>query len=712
VIVGRFHYTVFPVDVRLPGLQVCGRMEHPPAQAPTMAFPRLFWLGALLVVLGALAAYHNSFDGPFVFDDRPSILENETIRRLSLPEIFRPPAGTGLTVEGRPLLNASLAINYALSGENVRSYHVANFAIHLGAGLLLYGFARRTLLKPALQRGRLARADTATALATAIAVLWTVHPLQTESVTYIVQRAESLVGFFCFLTFYCFVRATDETSRRHAQLWRAGSVAACFLGMASKEVMVAVPLLVWVYDRTFVAGSFMEAWRRSRGYYAGLAASWAFLVWLLTSSAARGGTAGFGGEISSWHYLLTQCQAIMHYLRLVVWPQPLVLDYGTDVVTQPGRVWLQALLLIAAAVGTTIALVRGRPVGFVGLWFFALLAPSSSIVPVVTQTMAEHRMYLPLAACMGVGVVFFYSWLGRVGLGICAVLALVFCGMTYERNRDYRTELGLWNDVLKKRPENPRAYNSIGMALVREKRAAEALPYIERALQLTPTDGPVHNNMANVLSELERHTDAIRHYELALKYLRPKPEIHYNLAGAQMAVGRADDAVKSLKDALALDPAFAEAYNRLGNVFLELKRVPEAIEAFSHEVRLRSDVPEARVNLAGLYAEAGRFPEAIEQLEAAIKLRPGDAEMYQHLGHIFGAAERLPESAAAFAKVVELVPQSSEAHNNLGIAHARLGRFPEAGRHFERALQLDAKNEGARQNLSRLRAMQPGPLRP
>ena len=193
------------------------------------------------------------------------------------------PPSHGETVSGRPVLNLSLALNYAVSGCDVRGYHVTNLAIHLAAALLLFGIVRRTLPRFRGCGGgqQLARLQLATPLALAIALLWAVHPLQTESVTYIVQRAESLMGLFYLLTLYCFLRGAGSA---RAIFWYAGSVLACLLGMATKEVMVSAPLVVLLYDRTFLAGSFREAWRRRWAYYLALAATWLLLAWLVAQT--------------------------------------------------------------------------------------------------------------------------------------------------------------------------------------------------------------------------------------------------------------------------------------------------------------------------------------------------------------------------------------------------------------------------------------------
>lgn len=241
----------------------------------------VFLAGAILV-LAALAAYHNSFSGPFIWDDLLSITDNPTIRHFG--SALSPPNDVG--VGGRPIGNLTLALNYALGGTEVWGYHAFNLLIHTLAGLTLFGIVRRTLQRPVLNE----RFGTfALPLALAVAVIWTVHPLQTEAVTYITQRYESMMGLFYLLTLYCFVRSVESAAPAK---WQILSVVACLLGVMSKEIIVTAPVMVLLYDRTFVAGSFLEAWRRRWRYYLGLASMWLLLVPLLTGVHQR--SAGFG----------------------------------------------------------------------------------------------------------------------------------------------------------------------------------------------------------------------------------------------------------------------------------------------------------------------------------------------------------------------------------------------------------------------------------
>jgi protein O-mannosyl-transferase len=552
----------------------------------------------VLVIAAGIWAYHNSLTGPFIFDDLPSISENRTIRHLWPPwRALSPPHGRGTTVEGRPVLNFTLAINYAAGGAAARGYHVVNLAIHILAGLTLFGIVRRTLLQPAL-RERFGAAANELALATA--VLWTVHPLQTESVTYLSQRAESLMGLFYLLTLYGFIRGTASPS---AGPWFMFSIVACLLGMATKEVMVSAPLMMLLYDRTFVSGSFREAWRRRRSLYLALGGTWILLGYLVATAGGRGGTAGFGVKMIWWQYALTQTCAITHYLWLSVWPHPLVFDYGTDVVTDMWHAAPCAVMIALLVIGTAISLWRWPVVGFVGCWFFAILAPSSSILPVATQTVAEHRMYLPLAAVIALGMTGIHALLvGRRTVAVAALLAIALGVLTWRRNQDYRSDIAIWDDTVAKRPENSRAQEHLGVALGQAGRIPEAIEHWQQALRIKPDYAEAHCNLGATLGQTGRIPEAIEHLEQAVRINPDYAEAHFDLGVALAQTGKIEEAIPHFEQALRINPDYAKAHYNLAAALEQVGRVPAAIAQYEQALRINPDYSDAQNALARLQA--------------------------------------------------------------------------------------------------------------
>ena len=649
-----------------------------------------------LILLGALLSYGNSFSVPFLFDDLPAIVENPAIRHLRpLGDVLFPSASAGgLTLSGRPVLALSLAVNYALGGNAVEGYHAVNWLVHVAAGLILFGLVRRTL-----KRAR--PADDGTLLALAIALLWTVHPLQTESVTYVVQRAEALVGLFYLLTLYGFARAMDSPRPRR---WLAASLVACALGMGAKEVMVTAPVMLWFYDRTFFAGSFVGALRQRKGFYAGLVATWLLLGALVLSTGGnRGGTVGFDVGVTPWAYGLTQFEAMTRYLMLSVWPHPLVFEFGTFWAGGAMDVVPWAVPVLALVAGTLYALWRRPAWGFLGAWFFGILAPTS-LTPGTIQMIVEHRMYLPLAAVVAAVVVGVHAWLGRRAWWLLGVAGGACVALTQARNADYRSDLVLWQDTVAKRPHNPIALTNLGRALHRADRAAEALTCYERALAASPNSLEARFNLGLALVKLGRAQDAVPLFEAALRVAPGRGEIHRALGNALGAVGRPAEAALHYAAALRLNPGLAEPHHDLGLILLETGRPDEAATEFETALRLDPGYAAALYDLGNARAQTGRMAEAVGFYERAIRAQPDYGAAHVNLGNALLELERAAEAVAHYEAALRLDPRNADAHNNLGTVLLHTGRPAEAAAHFERALAARPDFAGARQNLALARA--------
>jgi tetratricopeptide (TPR) repeat protein len=674
-------------------------------------------LAGAMIALGGIAAYAGSFSGAMLYDDIPAIVENPTIRHLWPPgRVLSMPAGGGLTVSGRPVLNLSFAINYAVSGTGVWSYHALNLAIHILAGLALFGILRRTL-KRVGAGGREARPHLpATILAFAAALLWTVHPLQTEAVTYIVQRAESLVGLFYLLTLYCFIRGADDggggdgrPARPSPAVWFGLSFLACLLGMGTKEVMATAPVMVFLYDRTFLAGSFAEAWRRRWRVYAALAASWVPLAILVASTGGnRGGSVGFGVAVDGWAYWLTQFEAVARYLWLSLWPHPLVFEYGPFWVKAAGEVLPYAVPLLVLLAATVWALfspvkpgswpdrrlggqVRVRALGFLGAWFFGILSPSS-LMPGTSQMIVEHRMYLSLAAMTTAFVLGLYAVVGSVRscLWVCLALAVGYGAMTCRRNEIYRSGLALWGDTFAKRPDNPVVDFNLGAALFDAHRDSEALALFERAVRVRPDLAVTHYKLGYQLFEKGRPAEAAAQYEEALRLNPGYAEAHNNLGVALAALGRPADAIEHYEEALRLRPDFAPAHDNYAGALLAMRRLSEAADQYGEVVRLDPYSAAARNNLGSVLFQLGRYPEAASRLEEALRLNPDYADARFWLGDSLLNLGREDDAIGQFEKAIRLKTTFLfQAHVDLGVIMAKGGRLADALPHFEEAVRLN-----------------------
>ncbi len=592
------------------------------------------WLAMTVIVASSLAAYGNTFSNAFVYPHVADIVANPSIRHLwQIGAVLQPPATEGFTVGGRPVLNLSLAVNYALGGTSVWGYHAVNLAIHILAGLTLFGIIRRTAGMMWRLTPPVATADSSgpaapdpTFFAFAVALLWTLHPLQTESVTYVTERAESLMGLFYLLTLYCFIRYAKKMETRVT--WAALAILACVLGMATKEVMVSAPVIVLLYDRTFVSGNFRKAWRDHGWVYGALAATWLLVAYLALHTSGRGGTAGFGTGLPWWTYAQTQFGAIVHYLRLAVWPHPLVLDYGTPWAKGLGEVWPSALIVAGLIVVTAAGLRRRLVAGFLGAFFFAILAPTS-LVPVFVQPVAERRMYLALAP-----VIFGLVWAGHVGLlragaarlrlPVLLLLALALGFTTAARNRDYRDNLTLWTVTAAQRPEVARAHYLLGFSLAVADRPTEAMPEFQKAIQLNPNYLDAYVGLGTVLDKNGRLREAIACYREALRLKPDYTLAHYNLGSDLARVGRSTEAISELEEAVRLKPDYADAHNNLALLLAgQPGREADAVAEFEIALRVQPNSAPTHYNLwCVLERLPNRQEQAALQFTAALRINP------------------------------------------------------------------------------------------
>jgi tetratricopeptide (TPR) repeat protein len=657
---------------------------------------------AVLLVAGVLAAYANSFATPFVYDDVGAIVDNPSIRHLW-------PLTTALTgprqspVAGRPIVNLSLAINYAAGGLSPLGYHASNLGIHVLAGLLLFGIVRRALRTPALAARFATAADP---LAFVCALIWLTHPLQTEVVDYPTQRTESMMGLFYLLTLYAAIRVMSS-GRERPWRWEATAIAACALGMASKESMVTCPLMVLVYDAVFEAGSLRKALGARARLYSGLAATWIILA-ALNVSGPRSHSAGVSSGVTPWTYLLNQPGMIVTYLKLAFWPHGLVLDYGPPRnVSVSGA--LPSAAVVLALLAMTAAAWRKRPdLAFLGTWFFVTLAPSSSVIPIATEAGAERRMYLPLAAIVVAIVVGSWALLESVpqlatgarrrGWVVAIPVLSVYCvlaALTLRRNGEYQSRTGIWRTVLDRHPHG-RAHYNLGIELKKEGQRAEALRHYQAAL---PDSPDAHYALGFELDADQQYDEAIEHYR---EYIRLRPDDinvvrAYTLLGRALSIqGQLDAAAAAFRQALLIQPRQGDARAGLGGVLLRQERYDEAIREYGEYLRMEPDNAAAHSQLGIALVGRDREPEAVKEFTRASELNPEDPATQLNLANALASVGQLDEAVNHYRRGLAILPRDVALHNALATALAAQGNVEEAAAMFQRSLEIDPTNEQTR----------------
>jgi tetratricopeptide (TPR) repeat protein len=678
-------------------------------------------------MLAGGAAYQNSFGGVFQFDDRESILNNTTIRHLGDWRAILHPPQRGVTVSGRPGLNLSFALNWAWSGDHIGSYHAVNLAGHLAAALLLFGLARRTLARVDALR------NVATPLGFATALLWVLHPLQTESVTYIVQRAEMLMALAYLATLYCVARcaqAAADGRRRASGVWSGAAILICAFGMTCKEVMVSAPVIALLYVILFWSDGWRAALKRHALLWVGLALTWIPLTLGVLSTHNRGGTAGFGAGLKIWQYWWTQGPAIARYLGLTLWPHPLVLDYGFEKhwVTAPWTALPANLAIGLVALTVLVTLWRAPRWGFLGFWFFSILA-TTTLVPGNRQSLAEHRMYLalaPLLAAVVIGAWWALRRQPKLAGAILAVLAVAEVLTTRARNRDYYTEERMWREAIAAAPANSYAYTNLGATLYLNHRNEEAQAEFLQAIKLDANYAAPESNLAMTYQDAGEFDRAIQHYRRALQIDPNYPQALSNLGVTLASQGHWAEAEACYAHALKINPIYADAesnwgiaaqnlgqfaeadrhfqrsleiepnqpqlWYRRGSAMRQSKHNDAAIECFARAIQLQPNYSPAQVAWGQVLFEQGRLADALAHFNAAVAADPADADGYLNRGVVLAAAGHNAEAAAQYQAALKLRPAMAEAWADLGTLQLAAGQAGQAVVSLKAAASSDPKN--------------------
>lgn len=621
----------------------------------------------LLPALAAVAAYADVASFGYVFDDQDALVEHEALRR---GDWWHGAFGEYTSLANRPLACLTFAWEIA-AGRSAGDLHVVNLALH-AANAALLGFVLRRLLATPNLRDRVPAA-LAPGLATVVACVWAVHPLTVDAVAYLTQRSMLLLGLSTLLAAAAWLQSLRSPRPRR---WQAATVAALALALASKEEGAALPLLFVLAERAFVLPSWRALWPRWR-FHAALAGSWLVLL-LCVSLGPRNPTVGYATvpSASAAEWLLTQAPIVVHYLGSALWPADLRGVYDFAIVRSLGPVIVPGLVVVALLAVTT-GCWRHRPwLGFAGAWFFLLLAPTSSVFPIVTEPCADRRMYLPLVAILlsfGVGAA---RLAVRVapraphavlwGLALFAVLAAGW------RTRDvaagYRDDAAFWrraaavNELQNDSHLAGRILSEHGKRLFADGKPGAARLALERAMRC---EAPGRAQRLN----------------------------HANLVAAE---GCADEAERLLRGILRDYPDYPAAMGNLANLLLSRGDLDEAERLLVRAVELGPRQPVLHNSLGIVRFQRGDAAAAVPHLRTALQLQPAYVEAARNLGTALLGAGDPAAAIAVWRPLLAKLPQDPLLRVQLAVAHETLGEIAAARTLVDEALQLDPGHPAAR----------------
>jgi tetratricopeptide (TPR) repeat protein len=645
-------------------------------------------VGWVAFVLGAsiAACYLHALPAPFVMDDHVSIPGNPSIRSLArIGDVLFYPHEEGRPVDGRPLLNFSLAVNRTLLGTSPAAFRSVNLMLHWIASLLLFDVVRRILSMPSMPP--LLR-DKGMPVALACSILWAVHPLQTAAVTYVIQRSEILAAV-------CLLAGLDTAIVGCAggAVWLLPVLAmVAALGGTAKETIVCLPFVTVLVDRAVIASSWAEV-RRHWKWHLAAAAGWPIVVVMLTVWGGRGSSAGFGSA-SPWLYLLRQAEVIWTYLARVVWPAVLVFDYGERLgaALVKSSPWLLATGVVVA--GVCVSYLRWPRAALGPLLFLVLLAPTSSIVPVKTQTAGEHRLYVASATLIVPLVIGLAALVERLRLPrwtwpVAVVFLLLVLGCrTYLRNEDYLTPERLWRQSLTYDASNERAALNLAGALLDrgdERGASELLGRVNATGRYRL---PRLSNAALLAIKQGRFDDALVACDAFLSDRPDDPEIIAVRGFARWRQGDTKAATADIDAALAIDDRIAGAWNTRGNLLLDAGRPANAIVCFEKSIDIDPAQGAAWSYLGVALQQVGRVAEARQAFDRAITNNPRDAEAHYNRANLSVESGQRELALSDYGRAIDINPVFRDAIYNRCVVLARLGRTAEARLDLERFLHL------------------------
>jgi len=639
-----------------------------------------------LICCTAVVIYSNIYNNPFAFDDGSNIVENSAVKDLS--GFF----GNGGLLEPRGVVELTFALNYRIGGLNVAGYHFFNILIHVLNGFLVYFlilaiFRQRPNLVQFSNTGVFKNPEhTIRILALFSSLIFVAHPIQTQAVTYTVQRYTSMAGMFylCSMLLYAKARLVQRGKKKPGWVTGPGiyyglSILFGMLAFLSKQNTASLPAAIVLLEYLLFMPEWRE-WKRKLPWFALV-----FFLWFLFVALVTGlfGSEAWGGElledvlsalketetVGRWQYLCTQFNVLVIYMRLLFLPINQNLDYMYPFKTgffDGLTPFAFFFLCIVAGIGAWN--VKRRPViTFSIFFFFITLSIESSFIP-ISDALFEHRLYLPVFALGFLVAYELYTVLSQRPLTYLLVSLLVVTSLgtaAYRRNIIWQDNFTLWTDVISKSPHNYRAHNNLGYVLLEQGRSEEAIVHLHEAIRIKPGFAKVHNNLGIAFVQQGSKNDAVKSFNKALRIDSSFTEAHYNKANVLVNQGRLDEAVFHYSEALRTNPYDKEIHNNLGNVLLKKGETDKAIKHFLEVLKIDPNDAYGHSNMGIALVKKGAIDTAVEYFKKAIKINSDFNDARYNLGITLAKQGKLAEAAFNLDRVLKIDPDYPNASSNL-----------------------------------------------
>jgi tetratricopeptide (TPR) repeat protein len=641
------------------------------------------WLCGLLIVVLAMLAYGPVWRAGFIWDDDRYVTENPLL--TASDGLWRIWFSRDSPSQYFPLTYTTFYLERGLWGLDPTGYHVVNLLLHAANALLVW----RVLARLGVPASWLA------------AAVFALHPVQVESVAWITERKNVLMGFFFLLTLWAWLKFIEGLSKRP---WRFYLLALVFYALAlfAKTTACTLPaallLILWLKKMPV-------NWRRlaqvAPFLAMGIAMGWVTVWWERFHQLTQGEYFQIG-----WvERVLMASRALWFYAGKLLWPADLVFSYPRWTISPSdprAYVWVLATAVLAVAIWRARRW-TGRSVEAAVVYFTATLSPVLGFFMIYTflySFVADHYQYLACIGPIALAAAGLEIGLGRFGAGrsfleplCCAALLMTLGALTWRQCGMYADSKTLWETTLARNPNSWLAQGDLGNALLKDGQVDEAIAHFQKALEINPNFAATRYNLGLALSLAGRTAQAITQYEKAVELKPDYAEAHNNLGLAFYRLGKLDEAIPHFQKAVELKPDYAEAHNNLGLAFYRLGKLDEAIPHFQKAVELKPDYAEAHNNLGLVFYQLGKLDEAFSHCQKAVELKPDLVEAQNNLGNVFYQQGRMDQAILQYRKTLELQPDHAQAQKNLAwvlatCPQAALRNGPQAVELAERANQM------------------------
>jgi tetratricopeptide (TPR) repeat protein len=625
---------------------------------------KYIWVNLLIIAAAGFMIYSNTIKSEFHFDDLTSIVIRPRITTFKTFSNFN----YWVDISNRPVSDLTFAVNYHFGQFNVIGYHLVNILLHILNAWLVYLLILKLLSFRKFIDQRITNNKYLVALFAAL--LFLVHPIQTQAVSYVVQRMTSLSALFYLTAVYLYILGRLEFVEKQRKFRSLILLfLACFsglLGVLSKQDAITFPAAFILVELFFIRDKNGKPCRKY------LITIISILCLLVLAIFISGYLPTETDTISRKDYLLTQFRVIVKYIQLLFLPISQNVDYDFKI---SSTFWnlpvLGSFLLIMALIALSVMLYRKkRVISFGILWFFLTMSVSTSIFP-IGDVIFEHRLYLPLMgfsiAVVYILVFFLAEKRRKLLLILLTLIILVYAGATYKRNYIWNSEYGLWKDVITKSPGKARPWCNLGYVVLNMDSLDQAKRYFEKSLQVDP------------------------HYPMALN----------NLGYTLQKKGDFQTALKYFLQAIEHAPNYTNALDNIGCTLIDLNRATEAIYYFNRAIKSNRSYDRSYFHMSLAYMDLGNMNKAVDYLLDYLKHKPDDIEALNNLGKCYFDRGDYVEALSVYQQALKLAPNTFVIINNMGNAYYKLGNPQKAIECYNKALKINPEYEPARLNLER-----------